>query len=115
MPQSKRRLIPSPVELDDLVVTSPPYWTAVEYGQGANPWASYDAYLADMQTVWSQCARMLRPNGKLCINAPVMPIPKEVIRQHTRHLKNIAFDLEQRILSHTELERYALFIWQKQT
>jgi DNA modification methylase len=99
----------------DLVVTSPPYWTAVEYGQGANPWTSYDAYLADMQTVWSQCARVLRPNGKLCINAPVMPIPKAVIRQHTRHLKNIAFDMEPRILSQADLERYALFIWQKQT
>jgi DNA modification methylase len=68
-----------------------------------------------MQTVWSQCARVLRPNGKLCINAPLMPIPKEVVRQHTRHLKNIAFDMEQRILSQTDLQRYALFIWQKQT
>jgi DNA modification methylase len=104
-----------PAECIDLVVTSPPYWTAVEYEQGANPWTSYDAYLADMQTVWSQCARVLRPNGKLCINAPIMPIPKEVIRQHTRHLKNIAFDMEHRILAQTDLERYALFIWQKQT
>jgi modification methylase len=99
----------------DLVVTSPPYWTAVEYDQGANPWASYEAYLADMQRVWNQCARVLRPNGKLCINAPIMPIPKEVIRQHTRHLKNIAFDIEQRILAETDLQRYSLFVWQKQT
>jgi DNA modification methylase len=68
-----------------------------------------------MQTVWNACARVLRPNGKLCINAPIMPIPKDVIRQHTRHLKNIAFDMEQRILAHTDLLRYALFIWQKQT
>jgi DNA modification methylase len=78
----------------DLVVTSPPYWTAVEYDQGGNPWSSYEAYLADMQSVWNECARVLRPNGKLCINAPIMPIPKEVIAQHTRHLKNIAFDME---------------------
>src|SRR5260221_13061802 len=74
----------------DLVVTSPPYWTAVEYDQGESPWNSYGAYLSDMQSVWSQCARVLRSNGKLCINAPIMPIPKEVIQQHTRHLKNIA-------------------------
>src|SRR4051794_39813227 len=99
----------------DLVVTSPPYWTAVEYDGSKNPWPSYEAYLADMQSVWRQCARVLRPNGKLCINAPIMPIPKNVIRQHTRHLKNIAFDMEHRILAETDLQRYSLFVWQKQT
>jgi modification methylase len=99
----------------DLVVTSPPYWTAVEYDQGENPWASYEAYLTDMQSVWHQCARVLRPNGKLCINAPIMPIPKAMIEQHTRHLKNIAFDMEHKILAETDLERYSLFVWQKQT
>ena len=68
-----------------------------------------------MQRVWVQCARVLRPNGKLCVNAPILPVPKDVIRQHTRHLKNIAFDMEARILQDTDLERYSLFIWQKQT
>jgi modification methylase len=99
----------------DLVITSPPYWTAVEYDGGGSPWASYGAYLDDIQSIWNECARVLRPNGKLCINAPIMPIPKALIRQHTRHLKNIAFDMEQKILSETQLDRYALFIWQKQT
>lgn len=106
----------------DLIVTSPPYWTAVRYDDGAvdggeasGRWASYDGYLEDMFRVWAQCARVLRPNGKLCINAPLMPIPKEIIPQHTRHLKDIAGDISQTILSGTDLERYALFIWQKQT
>jgi modification methylase len=99
----------------DLVVTSPPYWTAVEYAGGKSPWGSYDDYLADMQTVWNACARVLRPNGKMCVNAPIMPIPKALIRQHTRHLKNIAFDMESRILKETDLQRYGLFVWQKQT
>jgi DNA modification methylase len=99
----------------DLVLTSPAYWTAVQYHGASNPWSTYDAYLVDMLSVWKQCARVLRPNGKLCINAPVMPIPKEIIKQHTRHLKNIAFDMEQWILSETDLERFGLFVWQKQT
>jgi modification methylase len=99
----------------DLVITSPPYWTAVEYDGGGCEWASYGAYLDDIQTVWQECARVLRPNGKLCVNAPIMPIPKQMIRQHTRHLKNIACDMEHKILSETQFERYALFIWQKQT
>lgn len=99
----------------DLIITSPPYWTAVEYDEVKSPWISYEDYLSDLQTVWKECARVLRPNGKLCINAPVMPIPKEVIKQHTRHLKNIAFDIEHKLLQETDLERYALFVWQKQT
>jgi modification methylase len=99
----------------DLIVTSPPYWTAVEYDGSDTPWRSYDAYLTDMESVWSECARVLRPNGKLCINAPIMPIPKAMIGQHTRHLKNIAFDLERGILDKTDLQRFSLFVWQKQT
>jgi DNA modification methylase len=99
----------------DLVVTSPPYWTAVEYEGQKEAWPSYEAYLEDMLAVWAQCARVLRPNGKLCVNAPIMPIPKSIIEQHTRHLKNIAFDMEGLILRETEMLRYSLFIWQKQT
>lgn len=99
----------------DTVITSPPYWTAVEYEGQTADWPTYEAYLDDMMRVWEQCARVLRPNGKLCINAPILPIPKDVIEQHTRHLKNIAFDNEARIISETNLQRYGLFIWQKQT
>ncbi len=99
----------------DLVVTSPPYWTAVDYGEHAPQWSSYDSYLDDMMRVFRQCARVLRPNGKLCINAPLLPIPKKHIDQHTRHLKNLAFDMEARILAETDMLRYSLFIWQKQT
>lgn len=104
-----------PDESVDLVVTSPPYWTAVAYDDQSITWPTYDAYLADMMQVWRECARVLRPNGKLCINAPIMPIPKDIIEQHTRHLKNIAFDMEAMILQQTSLERYSLFVWQKQT
>ena len=99
----------------DLIVTSPPYWSAVEYEDTTNGVICYDDYIADLQNVWIQCSRVLRPNGKLCINTPILPIPKRIINQHTRHIKNIAFDIERRILDETELCRYSLFIWQKQT
>lgn len=99
----------------DLIITSPPYWGAVEYEGQATFWPTYECYLDDMARVWEQCARVLRPNGKLCINAPIMPIPKELIQQHTRHIKNIAFDNEFKILNGTDLVRYGLFVWQKQT
>src|SRR5262249_18619830 len=99
----------------DLIVTSPPYWTAVEY-DGTPSWSSYEAYLDDLQTVWTQCARVLRPNGKLCINAPLLPIPKHIIKkQHTRHLKDISADIDHKILAETDLDRFSVFVWQKQT
>lgn len=104
-----------PSEFVDLIITSPPYWTAVEYEDQKETWETYEAYLADMMSVWKECARVLRPNGKLCINAPVMPVPKAVIEQHTRHIKNIAFDFDHGIVDQTELERFSIFIWQKQT
>ena len=94
----------------DCIVTSPPYWNAV-----SEVWPTYESFLDEMQTVWIQCARVLRPNAKLCINAPLMPIPKSVIGdQHIRCLKNIATDFEQRILEETDLLRYGQLIWQKQ-
>jgi DNA modification methylase len=107
----------------DLVVTSPPYWTAVTYAddqtapanKGNDGWETYEAYLDDLQRVWSECARVLRPNGKLCINAPLMPIPKAIIKQHTRHLKDIAGDVGRMVVEKTDLERYGQFVWQKQT
>src|SRR3546814_7097454 len=48
----------------DQIITSPPYWTAVEYDGDSTGWSSYEAYLDDMQRVWRECARVLRPNGR---------------------------------------------------
>ncbi len=103
-------------ETIDLVVTSPPYWTAVEY-QGNDTLSSqtYEEYIAWLGSVWLDCFRALRPNGKLVINTPIMPIPNKVIKQRPRHIKNIFSDTEQWILSNTDYNRFSLYIWQKQT
>jgi DNA modification methylase len=101
----------------DLVVTSPPYWSAVEYDDATRETeGTYDEYIGSLLLVWKECFRVLRDNGKLAINTPIMPIPKRVIGdQHTRHIKNINNDIEASILSSTEFLRYSLFVWQKQT
>jgi modification methylase len=80
----------------DLVITSPPYWTAVEYDEGSiESSGDYGDYIAALLEVWKGCLRVLRPNGKLAINTPIMPVPKKIIGdQHTRHLKNINNDIE---------------------
>ncbi|MFH1741814.1 MAG: site-specific DNA-methyltransferase, partial [bacterium] len=101
----------------NLIVTSPPYWTAVAYDKTTKQSSgSYEDYLKALLKVWEECARVLRPNGKLAINTPIMPIPKKIIDdQHTRHIKNINNDIEMTVLSHTNLLRYSVYIWQKQT
>jgi DNA modification methylase len=99
----------------DLIVTSPPYWDAVKYDGDAVPWHSYEEYLAYLQPVWIECARVLRPAGKLCINAPLLPIEQKLMKQDTRVLKDIAGDIGRGILQGTDLRLYDLFIWQKQT
>jgi modification methylase len=108
-----------PDECIALIVTSPPYWNAVDYG-GVNAQigqTDYQTYIDAMVPIWREAQRALIPNGKLAIVTPVMPIAKSVIgNQHTRHLKNINNDIEYSILTGVPgLARFSLFIWQKQT
>ena len=107
-----------PDECVALAVTSPPYWNVVDYGvDGQIGQTDYEEYLDDLIAVWREAQRVLIPNGKLAIVTPVMPIPKSQIGdQHTRHLKNIAFDIEASILRELPgLHRFSLFVWKKQT
>lgn len=100
-----------------LIVTSPPYWNIVDYGaDGQIGRGPYAGYIRELLAIWIESERVLVPNGKLCINAPIMPIRKDVIAtQHTRHLKNINADIETSILGATSLQRFSLYVWQKQT
>ena len=106
-----------PSNFVNLVITSPPYWNIVDYGfNGQYGQTTYENYLNQLLKVWKECERVLEENGKLCIQTPIMPISKKVINaQHTRHLKNINNDIEQTILTNTKMQRYSLYIWQKQT
>lgn len=53
-----------------LVLTSPPYWTLKRYnavhGQLGHV-ESYDAFIAQLTKVWSECLRVLVPGGRLII------------------------------------------------
>jgi len=102
-----------------LIVTSPPYWNLVDYGvAGQIGQTSYEKYLDDLLEVWVEAERVLVPNGKLCINTAIVPVPKKADNSsHTRHLKNLNSDIEFSILhgGRCKLQRYSLFIWQKQT
>jgi DNA modification methylase len=99
----------------DLVVTSPPYWTVVDYGDGGNQ-PDYETYLDGLQPVWAQIARVMRPNARFILNTALMPIPQpERKPPPVRDMKALPFDLDHRIRSGTDLLFTDLTVWQKQT
>lgn len=53
-----------------LVVTSPPYWTLKEYAPGNSNqmghFDDYDHFLAELENVWKECARVLVGGGRIC-------------------------------------------------
>lgn len=109
----------SEVESDSLrlIVTSPPYFNAKDYenpGQIGLSSKSYKQYIQSMLPVWKECFRALKPNGKLCINTPILPMEKAVMNtHHNRDYQNINNDIEASILDGTDLFRYNLVIWDK--
>lgn len=119
-------------EVDDqsiaLALTSPPYWNVKDYaldgyqqeqrharmeGQIGDI-EDYQAYLEALNEVWRECERVLKPNGKLCVNAPVMPIPKKIKNtEHTRYIVNIYAGIETEILTKTNLKLMDVYIWER--
>lgn len=100
-----------------LIVTSPPYYNAKDYGHkdqiGINE-KSYQEYIDRMIPVWIECFRVLKPNGKLCINSPILPMSKaDMNTHHNRDYLNINNDIESSILNNTDFFRYGLTIWDK--
>jgi modification methylase len=53
-----------------LVVTSPPYWTLKGYAPGnadqMGHFESYEHFLAELDRVWRECARVLVGGGRIC-------------------------------------------------
>jgi len=51
----------------DLVVTSPPYYNAKDYGHGRRMWATHEDYLSWLFPRLLSSWQLLSPNGKLCL------------------------------------------------
>ncbi len=102
-------------------ITSPPYWNTVDYGvEGQIGVQSYEKYLDDLDLVWAEVARVLLPNGKFCLNVPILPLTKDISEtafgpSHTRVLLDLYADMKQRIEKKTPLRLFSLYIWEKQT
>lgn len=111
-----------------LAVTSPPYFNIKDYSQngyqdcqhsarevadigGIN---NYETYLESLLKVWRECERALKPNGKLCVNVPLMPMLKSDLRTHyNRHIFDLQSDIQQTILENTSLFLMDIYIWNR--
>lgn len=112
-----------------LIITSPPYYNVKNYAldgyqlKKTNTRAraqlgdikNYNKYIQEMLIVWKECVRVLKPNGKLVINTPLMPIPKsDYNKHHTRHIFNITSDIENSILKKIKnVYLYDVYIWNR--
>ena len=98
-----------------LIVTSPPYFNIKDYAKDgrqekrhSNPHskqigdiADFDAFIDELLIVWKECFRTLRPNGKLVINVPLMPMLKSEFSTHeNRHIFDLNAAIQQSILKH---------------
>lgn len=53
-----------------LIVTSPPYWTLKDYAKNERQLgeiADYEAFLSELDKVWSECSRVLVPGGVFAV------------------------------------------------
>jgi site-specific DNA-methyltransferase (adenine-specific) len=65
-----REMISIKNESVDLVITSPPYWQLKDYGVGRQIGFndSYEDYINNLNLVWNEIYRVLKPGCRLCIN-----------------------------------------------
>jgi site-specific DNA-methyltransferase (adenine-specific) len=68
-----------------LVVTSPPYWTLKRYAvheQQMGQIESYEAFLAELDKAWAECARVLAPGGRICCVVGDVCLPRKKAGRH---------------------------------
>ena len=112
----------------DLIITSPPYFNIKDYSKDGyqveqhsisdkadlGSYETFQEYIDALLVVWKECERVLRPNGKLCINVPLMPMLK---RNYNTHYNRAVFDIQSSIqnsiLSNTNLFLLDLYVWNR--
>lgn len=126
--KDSRKMRELPDSSVQLIITSPPYFNIKDYskdGYQQNSIGSklkgqigdipeYDNYIKEMLKVWKECERVLKPNGKLIINTPLMPMLKRDLNTHyNRHIFNIDSDIQHSIRTKTGLFLLDVYIWNR--
>lgn len=112
----------------DLIVTSPPYFNIKDYSKDGyqiekhsssneadmGSYGTFEEYIQALLSVWKECERVLVPNGKLCINVPLMPMIKRNYSTHyNRDIFDIQSSIQNSILKGTSLYLLDLYIWNR--
>nr|MBP3724131.1 site-specific DNA-methyltransferase [Campylobacter sp.] len=112
----------------DLIITSPPYFNIKDYSKNGyqneihsksdnadlGNLKNYNDYIKGLLKVWKECFRVLKPNGKLCINVPLMPMLKKDLNTHyNRHIFDLQSDIQNSILKNTNFFLMDLYIWNR--
>jgi site-specific DNA-methyltransferase (cytosine-N4-specific) len=67
-----------------------------------------------MIKIWKEAERVLKPNGKLCINVPLLPmLKKEYTTHYNRHIFDLQSEIQNSILKNTNLFLMDLYIWNR--
>ncbi len=98
-----------------LIVTSPPYWNARDYG---NPKQigfknKYEKYLITMGVVLKECIRVLLPDGKIALN--IGNIYNYENNEKRVYTANLIFDLLKILSNYKELRFMGTIYWKKTT
>lgn len=128
--KNAQRMDEVPDESVDLIVTSPPYFNVKDYSRDGYQKRNHSAknesqigdlndyreFIAELLKVWRECERTLKPNGKLVINTPLMPMKKADYSTHyNRHVFDLNSDIQNSILyqENTAMYLYDVFIWDR--
>lgn len=112
----------------DVIITSPPYFNIKDYFKDGKQEIkiteanvddvgninNFDNYIKSLLPVWKECYRVLKPNGKLCINVPLMPIIKKDYSSHyNRDIYDIQSEIQNSILRKTKFYLMDIYIWNR--
>lgn len=112
----------------DCIVTSPPYFNIKDYSKDGKQQkkisksikndigniSSFDKYIDKMISIWKECYRVLKPNGKMCINVPLMPmLKKEYSNHYNRNIFDIQSSIQNSILKNTKFYLLDIYIWNR--
>jgi len=112
-----------------LIVTSPPYFNIKDYSKDGRQEkkhsetnakqigdiADFDLFIEELVMVWKECFRTLKPNGKLIINVPLMPMLKAEFTTHeNRHIFDLNSAIQNSILKNISgLHVLDTYIWNR--
>lgn len=127
--KDSRKMNELPDNSVNLIITSPPYFNIKDYSKDGRQEKqiskkikgqigdinNYQRYIDEMLKIWKECERVLKPNGKLIINTPLMPMLKRDFDTHfNRHIFNINSDIENSIIGNLKkIFLLDVYIWNR--